>query len=156
MSSKALSKSREVHLIDIENLLGGSWFNADQVAQFRAFYLSHNNVADDAQIILATSSEQGAIEAGLGWAGARTLFRLGHDGADLALLEVLEEENLHARFTKIVIASGDGIFATAAEQLYAEGLQVEVFARALSVSGEFTHASEIVHLFSASEFSLAA
>lgn len=148
--------ARELHLLDIENLLGGSHFTARDVAQFREFYISHNAVAADAHIVIATSSQEGIIEAALGWPGARALFQLGHDGADLALLAVIEDEHVAERFDRVVIASGDGIFANSAESLYTEGLDVAVFARALSVSTHFEHAAEIVHLFSPIDFDLAA
>lgn len=148
--------TRELHLLDIENLLGGSRFNAAQVAQFRDFYLLHNHVADDAHIVIATSSAQGVVEAGLGWQHTRTIFQTGHDGADLALLDVINSEHVVERFTKIVIASGDGIFAQAADAMFNQGVNVTVFAPALAISSEFTHAAEIVHLFSANDFRLAA
>ena len=148
--------TRELHLLDIENLLGGSRFSAADVAQFRDFYLEHNHVANDAHIIIATSSAQGVVEAGLGWQRARTIFRCGQDGADLALLEVINTEHVVERFTKIVIASGDGIFAQAAERMFDQGVDVTVFAPALAVSGAFSHAAEIVQLFGASDFQLAA
>lgn len=148
--------ARELHLLDIENLLGGSRFTAADVAQFRDFYLEHNHVADDAHIVIATSSAQGVVEAGLGWQRARTIFRCGHDGADLALLEVINTEHVVERFTKIVIASGDGIFADAVDRMFQQGLDVTVFAPALAVSAQFSHAAEIVHLFGANDFHLAA
>jgi hypothetical protein len=156
LSSTRPIADRELHLLDIENLLGGSQFSAQDVAQFRDFYLAANDVAEDAHIVIATSSAEGLVEAGLGWQHARTIFRNGHDGADLALLEVIDTEHVTERFTKIVIASGDGIFARAAEQMFDQGIDVSVFAPALAVSGQFSHASQLVHLFSSADFRLAA
>lgn len=154
--STSAATHRELHLLDIENLLGGSRFSAADVSQFRDFYLAANDVAEDAHIVIATSSAEGLVEAGLGWQHSRTIFRNGHDGADLALLEVIDTEHITDRFTKIVIASGDGIFAHAAERIFAQGIEVTVFAPALAVSGQFTNAAQIVHLFSSADFRLAA
>lgn len=150
------STPRELHLIDIENLLGTPHFSAAQVAQFRDFYLAHNSVAENAHVVIATSSEEGLLEAGIAWPESRKLFRHGHDGADLALLEVLTDEDAVNRFTKIVIASGDGIFADIADELYDEGIAIEIFSRADCVSTHFTHPAETVHLFGALDFTLAA
>jgi hypothetical protein len=59
----------------------------------------------------------------------------GPDGADLALLQVLEHEIPRSCGT-VVIASGDHIFAPIARQLRAEGRRVEVVACAGTVSAE--------------------
>ncbi len=152
MSQKPIHS--EVHLIDIENQLGSSHFTASDVAEFRAFYIAFNDVHEDAQFVIATSNGRGLVEAGLGWPGARSIFRHGHDGADLALLEVIEEEQIEKRFQKIVVASGDGIFAEAVACLFQQGHDVEVFSPALSVSHQFENAGEVVRLFGAADFCL--
>ena len=48
---------------------------------------------------------------GLRVSGARHLWRSGPDGADRALLDVLENERVDERFERVTICSGDGIFA---------------------------------------------
>jgi len=55
--------------------------------------------------------------------------RSGPDGADLALVEIVEMEDVAVRFDRIVIASGDGIFAHPAAQLQASGVAVTVVSR---------------------------
>jgi hypothetical protein len=60
--------------------------------------------------------------------------RSGPNGADLALLEVLEREEVEGRSSRVVIGSGDGIFAEAAARLQAGGVDVTVVTRAQSLS----------------------
>lgn len=148
--------NRELHLIDIENELGAGRVKAHDIARFRAFYLAVNNVPANAHIVVAASSSQNLLEAAVGWPGARTVWLPGHDGADRALLEVAYEENVEKRYDKVVIASGDHIFAEAAETLQNLGVQVKVFARAVFVSVILRAACKDVQLYSAEDFSLAA
>ena len=156
MKNNTFSTNRELHLIDIENELGTGLIKASDVARFRHFYLTANNVPNDSHIVLATSSSQALLETAVGWPGARTVWLPGHDGADRALLEVAYEENIEKRYTKVVIASGDHIFAEAAEALQDLGVRVKVFARAVFVSVLLRAACNEVELYSADDFSLAA
>jgi hypothetical protein len=55
---------------------------------------------------------------------ARHLWRSGRDGADLALLDVLENERVDERFERVTICSGDGIFTDAAARLAGVGVDV--------------------------------
>ena len=52
--------------------------------------------------------------------------RRGHDGADLALLGWGSPELIARRFDRLVVASGDGIFAGIVHALREFGLRVEV------------------------------
>ena len=148
--------NRELHLIDIENELGTGQVKAADIARFRTFYLKANNVPADAHIVIAASCSQNLLESAFGWPGARTVWLPGHDGADRALLEIAYEENVEKRYDKVVIASGDHIFAEAAEALQSLGVKVKVFARAVFVSVILRAACNDVELYSATDFSLAA
>ena len=57
------------------------------------------------------------------------MVRSGVDGADRALLSVVENEGIAVRFEGVVIASGDGIFAEAAALFAGCGLSVTVVSR---------------------------
>ena len=148
--------NRELHLIDIENELGTGRVKAAEIARFRTFYLKANNVPADAHIVVASSCSQNLLESAFGWPGARTVWLPGHDGADRALLEIAYEENVEKRYDKVVIASGDHIFAEAAVALQDLGAKVRVFARAVFVSFVLQSACNDVELYSAYDFSLAA
>lgn len=65
---------------------------------------------------------------------ARRLVRSGENGADLALLQVLEQESVAERYDRVVLGSGDGIFAYAAAGLQAVGVDVTVVSRSDALS----------------------
>lgn len=132
--SKIRSHERELHLIDIENVLGDPRFTAENVARFRTTYLEQMHPAADAQFVIATSSRESQFDVAAGWPGARTMFRLGHDGADYALISVALDENIAARYSKVVFATSDQIFADVVTTLRRDGLNVAVVAGSSSVS----------------------
>jgi hypothetical protein len=148
--------NRELHLIDIENELGTGQVKAADIARFRTFYLKANNVPANAHIVIASSCSQNLLESAFGWPGARTVWLPGHDGADRALLEIAYEENVEKRYDKVVIASGDHIFAEAAVSLQDLGVKVKVFARAVFISVVLQSSCKEVVLYSAEDFGLAA
>ena len=129
-----LSSSRTLHLVDVENLAGGP---SVEPWLARAICASYEVVAPTGygdHIIVATSHFAAPV-AWFAWPPeARRLVRSGVDGADWALLEVLERENVAARFAHVVIGSGDGIFAMAAARLQSAGCAVTVVARRRALS----------------------
>lgn len=85
-------------------------------------------------IILATGRAS-AKYAGFEWGDKRRfLFRSGVNGADLELLDVLENERIVGRFSDLVLVSGDAIFAESVAALGAQGVTVTVVARTEALS----------------------
>ena len=120
-----LSAGRQLHCLDIENLLGGPHFTRADVEALREQYLREVVGDADAQVTVATSHTGNLMTVAAGWPEARHVWGAGRDGADRALLEVLGED-VAARFGGVVIASGDRIFARAAGRLAGEGCHVTV------------------------------
>jgi hypothetical protein len=116
-----------MHAVDIENQFGGTAFTAAATAQLVAIYPRLDREHD--QVVLGASCSATAFEGGRGWGGARLVCRHGHDGADLALADVLLNENIENRFDRVIIGSGDGLFAPIAAHLAALGVEVGVVAR---------------------------
>src|SRR5699024_1946884 len=90
---------------------------------------------EDGQVVFAAgpSTAQGAWQGRRG--AARRWLRKGPAGADLALLEVIEDLQWVAdRFKRVVIASGDHIFAHAVAALKAVGVEVTVIAPPVGLS----------------------
>ena len=85
-------------MVDIENLAGAPVPTLDLVSEVQGRYLACLGFGADDQVVLA-SSHLGLLNAGLGWPHARYRVRSGKDGADLELIDVLEHENVAARFT---------------------------------------------------------
>lgn len=124
---------RTLHLIDIENLLGEPRPAAQLVSQARTAYEAEVVVAENDLVVVACNHGC-ALDVGLAYTGARMVVRSGPDGADLALLEVLDEHDVKSRFDAVVIASGDGIFTQAVSALAAVGLPTLVVSRPESLS----------------------
>jgi NYN domain len=137
---------RALHVIDIENLAGTAVPSLVLVRAVQRQYRSCPGFAADDQAVLATS-HLALLNAGLGWPGARYRVRSGKDGADLELIDVLEHENVAARFSHVVIGSGDGGFTAAAAALAARGIRITVVSRWGSLAYELAKvAGEVIYL----------
>ena len=156
MTTTIATTARAIHLIDIENMLGTPFFTVEDVEKFKEFYTGQAVYSPGDLIVIATSSTQGLINAGRAWAGARLKFALGHNGADLALIDVLREEGISSRFARVVIASGDGIFGAEVDLLVSAHVDVHVVGRIDHVHHCYSTNQACVHLFSADDLALAA
>jgi len=145
-----INANRTLVLTDIENIHGGTDFTVEDVCLTRRLITSAVALPRDAHVVVAASSGQGLVTAGLGWPDARRVWLAGHDGADLALADVALNEDVVVRFNKVVICSGDGLFAVVARYLQVAGLEVVVVSRPKSLSRALADAAENVVLLSAS------
>jgi NYN domain len=137
---------RAMHLIDIENLTGSPLPSLADAAHVRAVYRKHVGVGPGDHVVVACS-HLAFKNAGFGWSDARHLVRSGPDGADSELLDVLYLENVAARFHRIVIGSGDGIFAAAAAYLASRGCHVAVVSRRERLSARLRLAAhDVIYL----------
>lgn len=116
---------RQLILIDIENLTGTPSPTSEEVEAAKAALRHVVPEFDDAQHIVACS-HHAAPTVAFAFRGARHLWRSGRDGADLALLGVLENERVEERFERVTICSGDGIFAASAAWLAQADVDVTV------------------------------
>lgn len=121
------NSGRTLHLIDIENELGTPSPTPLAVREAAADYA----VASDwkpGDLTVIGSSRMCCSKAAFDWPlPHRWVTRDGRDGGDLALLAELACEPLF-QIKRVVIASGDHMFAPAAYQLAARGITVEVVA----------------------------
>lgn len=147
---------RTIHLIDIENLAGVPRPAQPRVEFLRQVYEDRGYLnPGDQHVIACNHGASGAV--GFGWPGGRLLQKSGEDGADLALIEVIEKENIAARFDRVVIASGDHIFAGPAARLGQAGVEVTVVTPARGISRELIRAAtNAAGLFDLHRFPLAA
>ena len=116
---------RQLILIDIENLTGTPSPTSEEVETAKAALRQVVSGFDDAQHIVACS-HHAAPTVAFAFRGARHLWRSGPDGADLALLDVLESERVDERFERVTICSGDGIFTASAAWLASADVDVTV------------------------------
>ncbi|MGY1846775.1 hypothetical protein [Blastococcus sp. SYSU DS1021] len=118
-------RPRALHLIDVENLSGCSSPTTGDLHYVLRCYLQQIGIRPGDSSLAATdvvlASRAAFVYAA---AGVRFCVGMGSSGADKALLSTLDIGWLATRFGALVIASGDGIFADAAEAARALGLQV--------------------------------
>ena len=147
---------RVLHLLDAENLLGGPGFTLAEAIQARAAYEAVAPGGRVNQVVLSTS-HYAAPAAWFAWPrSVRRLVRSGPDGADEALLAVIATEGLELRFDRVVLGSGDGIFAFAVARLQASGCQVTVVTRPEALSRQLRLAVRDVRFIGAARSALSA
>jgi hypothetical protein len=137
---------RTLHVVDIENLAGAPVPSLTLVSEVQVRYVACLGFGANDQVVLA-ASHLALLNAGLGWPHARYRVRSGKDGADLELIDVLVHENVAARFSHVVIGSGDGMFGATAASLADRGVYVTVVSRRASLAkGLARVASDVVYL----------
>lgn len=135
-------------VIDLENLCGGSdSVSARSAGTYRA--LAEVVPFHRSQVVVAVGVNAWSQSPMLGfeWPQARFLVGRGINGADLRLVEDLIDEPQAQRSARVVIASGDGLFAEPALRLRSRGISVSVVAVAHSLSRRLREAaSEVLYL----------
>lgn len=127
--SKCWSPGRRLVLVDLENVVGGGV--SDVGVADAAWTVIEGIYGDrDTDQVVAGVSHFSMFAAGAGRSSIRIAPpRSGPDGADLALLEVLEGEHVAERFAEVVLVSGDGKFTDEVASLGTQGVRVTVLAR---------------------------
>jgi hypothetical protein len=120
--------TRQLRLIDIENLAGASTVNSDTAARVAGAVASIIPTGD-ADLTIVAACHRNGVAAGLAHPGARLVCKSGTDGADIALTDAFAEQPLLESFTGVVIASGDRFFVETAEAAHVLGLRVTVVSR---------------------------
>ncbi len=121
--------SRHLVLIDAENMAATSSPTTRDMKLLKVALRAVVPDFDTVQRIVACS-HHAAPAVAFAFPGARHLWRSGLDGADLALLDVLENEHVDQRFGRVTLCSGDGIFTASAARLASVRVDVTVIARA--------------------------
>lgn len=131
---------RALVLVDAENIASVALPSEPRCAADRAELRRVWGVRAGDQVIVA-SSHRAARNVWWAWPAARRVVKSGADGADLALLGAVDVDDVCARFTRVVIASGDGIFADLASALTDRGAEVVVIARQGSISNRLAESA---------------
>jgi hypothetical protein len=140
------ARGRRLVLVDIENVVGGPCTTSARTRW------AHRRLRDAVGLGPADQIVVGVDVAGLesvGWDWPRVRYAVGHgrDGADRALLEVLAED-VADRYSHVVLATGDGIFAETVAALTAAGVRVTVVAHEVALSSSLRLAASDVVLLS--------
>ncbi|MCF4123347.1 hypothetical protein L1785_20475 [Antribacter sp. KLBMP9083] len=121
-----LATGRTLHVVDVENLLGTGALTSDAVRYARQVVTRVVPFAETDATVVGVSSSQAMLALST-WHPALRVAHLGHDGADLALLDALSDDRV-ARFSAVTICSGDGIFADRIAAIAAQGIRTTVVA----------------------------
>ena len=122
-----LGDVRSVHLLDIENMLSTGEIEANAINAVFADYKEQVTMTTNDLVIVGVSSVEGLLAVATSdLRNCRKLYRPGKDGADLALQEVLDHEQLERRFGVVHLATGDGGFSDSVAALAGRGAHVIV------------------------------
>lgn len=139
---------RTVHVVDVENLFDGDHESATAErirTRLEEYRLAVGAGPEDVFYFGANPKLWFDVRAAVG--GQRVVGYHGKDGADRALLEVVDGDWVVERFDRICIASGDHAFAPLARTCRQAGLVVTVASLPMSVSADlYTAATEHVVL----------
>jgi hypothetical protein len=129
MTTSSITSGRSLHLVDLENLLGGPRADAVHARCTFARYLELARWQPGDHVIVASNP----------WLMAKIAFDLpvpcnvhavhGRDGADTMLLSLAPPELVVKRYGRLVVGSGDGIFIARARSVHEQGTRVDVVAR---------------------------
>lgn len=134
--------ARRLVLIDVENFNGGPVHTPAQARWCRRMIDNWIKPKDDDIVVLAADITT-VTNVHAGWSTHRILPGHGDNGADLQLLKVMDE-NLAARFTELVLVSGDRIFAEKVSWLAGQGLPTTVYAHQAGLAKRLAFAASTV------------
>ena len=121
--------ARKLFVVDIENAVGTGVIDEESCKSVKS-RIERTYRPGDSDLTVVGVSHKNNLFPAHAWDGARVVIREGHNGADLALEDVLVNENVEGRFGEVVIVSGDGLFSEQASRLRSLGVRVTVDARA--------------------------
>ena len=125
--------ARRLFVVDIENAAGTGRIDEKSCKSVKS-RIERTYMPGQNDLTVIGVSHKNNLFPAHSWEGARLVLREGHDGADLALENVLTTENVENRFDEVVIVSGDGLFAKQATRLRSLGIKVTVDSRARQLS----------------------
>ena len=133
-TTSSVPSQRSLHLLDLENLVGDPCAAAPLVHETLTRYFRVARWREGDHVIVASNPDlmrHVVFAPPVPWNAHATR---GRDAADVMLLSHAPPELVVRRYARLVIGSGDGIFATRANATRALGVDVLVVARAGSCS----------------------
>jgi len=119
-----MNRPRTLHLLDVENLVAGRVSTQSVSTMWSQFVAAIDPRWDDLSTVAVARRHAATTFFALPTEVRRVIGSNGPDGADLALIESIDVDWASRNFGRVVIASGDHIFAPLARQLTTQGLQV--------------------------------
>ena len=135
--------ARRLFVVDIENAIGSGKISTAQVVREQQRITADHHITGNDFVVLGISHPANAFPA-KAWPKSRLVMKKGHDGADLALKNVLTTENVAKRFSEVIIISGDGTFAQEAMMLRALGTRVVVDAESANIAKDLVKSADTI------------
>lgn len=141
--ARNIPRGRTLHLVDLENLAGGSSATSADVTGALAAYESVVRFGPADHRVVACAKPLWAT-AKASWPGALVRAVKGIDGADLQLLADGDARYVGRHYDRAVVASGDHIFVDLVIELDAAGVEVCVVSRRRSLSRRLALVAPVV------------
>ena len=138
-----LPTGRTLHLVDLENLAGGSGVHEVEVDLALARYERVVRVRSGDHRIIACGRRL-AFQAKDRWSGALVKAAHGVDAADRALLAEAVPSFVRSHYDRVVVASGDHGFTQLVVELDAAGVDVCVVSRRDSLARRLREVAPVV------------
>ena len=135
-------KPRRIILLDIENFNGGPVDSLLQARWCRRMLAKWLAIQPEEQVVIAADITT-VTNIHQAWPEARILAGCNENGADLRLLDVMDE-SLPERFDSMALVSGDRIFAEKISELSGRGLPTHIYAHEPSLSKRLQFAATTV------------
>ena len=141
--------TRRMFVIDIENVVGGARNVTFEGATWaRRILEAELGMRTEEHAVVAVSASQALIPAAGAFPGKSLRVRFGESGADHALIDAIDVRHAARRYSDVVIASGDGIFANLAAGLAGYGVRVTAVGHEDAISAALRLASHQVQYLS--------
>lgn len=124
---------RALVLLDLENLAGGPRFGVSTARRLVMAVLRTTKARHGDHVIVGCNPALGVTVAEA-WPRARLVVRSGRDGADQALIDAAEPADIARRYRRLVLGSGDHLFAPLAGAARRLGVRVTVVGRQGAIS----------------------
>lgn len=141
--AKGVLPGRTLHLIDVENLVGEDRTRAEFFLQAAEAYVGAGRVHDGDHLVVGSDASL-AFVVREAFPHARLVTGRGENGADNALIRAVDVQFAESHYDRVVVASGDHVFADLVRHLVRDGVLVHVVACIDGLSNELRRAARVV------------
>ncbi len=143
---------RSLYLVDAENMVGSVAPFASEIADAWKQVQMLTGYREGDLVVVGSSNADTLVNAYHGIPGARNVCVHGKDGADYALLDVMNTELAKANVDRVVLVSGDGIFAQNLATAASSGFRTHVCSRVEQLSTRLRLAAQEVTFLSPAQY----
>jgi hypothetical protein len=138
-----LPQGRTLHVVDVENLAGGSSASEAEVAVALERYERVVRFGPDDHRVVACGKSL-VFPVVDRWGGSLVRLARGIDGADRILLDAAAPEYVVRHYRRVVVASGDHAFVDLVVELDRRGVEVTVVSRRDALSRRLEAVAPVV------------